>query len=229
MRHAGSEREHRRALAAAVRSTLAAGSARVRYATEANPAELVDAESGEGVASFRDRTSRVTHSIGIGAEHAHPDVSAAGQVEQIIYRDTSYIRFDRPDGTWEELPHGDRRALGSTGDASGYLDLLEQPAAVTLVADDDIDGRPARRYELVVKPPRSTLRTGLALGSRTRAPKRFWVVAWVDANGCVRRVTASNRAPRPDGSLPRGTVRTTVEFHELGTSEAVEIPPHITS
>jgi hypothetical protein len=68
------------------------------------------------------------------------------------------------------------------------------------------------------------LRTALAIHFRRRAQKRAWLEAWIDDEGHVRRVAVSNREPNRDGSLPRDTVRTTVDFDELGTPASVEIP-----
>lgn len=223
MQHDDAHNDHRQALADAVRSTFATGSARVRYGVDANPPDLADVDCGEGVANFRDRTSRVSYRF--TPERVHPDVSDAGQIEQIISRDTMYLRFGGPDAGWDRMPLGDPAEFGSTGDAGGYLDLLAAPGEVTLSdTRDEIDGQPVRRYALVIEAPRSVLRKALAMASRKRAPKRFWLDAWVDAEGHVRRMAASNREPNPDGSLPCGTVRTTVEFDQLGSPVSVQVP-----
>lgn len=223
MRQDETERDHRRALADAVQKTIAAGSARVRYRVDANPPELADADFGEGVANFRERTSRVTYSF--SPDRVHPDIREAGPIEQVISGETTFIRFGGPGGEWEQLPIGDSEGFAPTGDAGGYLDLLTSPGDVTLLTTDgEIDGHPTRRYAVVIDAPRSLLRTALAMSFRRRAPRRFWLDAWIDADGRVRRMAVSNRKPNPDGSLPRGTVRTTVDLDQLGVPASVEVP-----
>lgn len=211
----------RRVLAEAVRSTLAAGSARVRYAVDANPTDLADVDHGEGVANFRDGTSHVTYSVAPGS--AHPGLPDPSRIEQIVSGDTAFFRF-AADQEWEALPLGGPDASGATADVSGYLELLSAPREVTLVAIEEIDGQAARRYAVVADAPPSALRDALATAFRRRASRRVWLDAWIDVGGRVRRVDASNRAPNPDATLPRGTVRTRVELYDLGTPASVDVP-----
>ena len=106
------------------------------------------------------------------------------------------------------------------------LDLLEASGPVRrLATDEQFDGKPAQYYTLVIEPPRSSLRERLSRAFGVKGPTRFWLDAWTDAEGRVRRVAGSDHAPNPDGTLARGAVRTTVEFSELGVAAPVAVPP----
>jgi hypothetical protein len=218
----GTDDEPRRELRQAVQATLFAGSARVRYAMQANPPELADYETGEGVADFVALRSRVAYS---GAPAGGPSESS-GQptLEQVVDRDVTYMRVGGSAGEWIDLNLGDEKEFAGAGD--GFLELLSAPGPVARIAtSEQFDGKPARRYSLEIDPPRSSLRDHLSRAFGVKGPSRFWLDAWVDAEGYVRRIAAYDHAPGPDGALPRGAVRTTVEYSELGIPAPVVVPP----
>lgn len=208
----------------AVRATLAAGSARVRYSMDANPPELAEYDTGEGVADFRERRSRVAYSAvqpnGSGERSHDP------RLEQVTDRDVTYLRVGGPSGEWIEVELGEPGEFDVAGDAMGFLELLNAPGRVVRVdTDEQFDGRPARSYRLVIEPPQSSLRDRLIRAFGVAGPSRFWLDAWTDAEGRVRRIAACDHAPNPDGTIPRGAVRTTVQFDELGVPAPIEVPP----
>ncbi|MDQ3676291.1 MAG: hypothetical protein M3401_05720 [Actinomycetota bacterium] len=208
----------------AVRATLAAGSASVRYAMHANPPELADYDFGEGVADFRERRSRVAYT-GARTYGLH-EGSEQPLVEQVVDRDVTYLRVGGPSGEWIELELGEPDEFDVPGDGGGFLELLNAPGRVVrLATDEQFDGKPARCYTLVIDPPRSSLRERLSGAFGVTGPSRFWLDAWTDAEGRVRRIAACDHAPNPDGTLPRRAVRITVDFDELGISAPVEVPP----
>ncbi|MCA1697481.1 MAG: hypothetical protein LC790_00665 [Actinobacteria bacterium] len=208
----------------AVLGTLATGSARLRYAMLGNPPELAEYDTGEGVADFRERTSRVayntTRTNGSSEGHEGP------QLEQVTDRHLSYLRVGGPPNEWIEVELGEPEEFDVPGDAGGFLELLNSPGRVVrLATDEQFDGKPARRYTLAIEPPRSSLRERLSGALGVKGPSQLWLDAWTDAEGRVRRIAACDHAPNPDGALPRGAVRTTVEFDELGVPAPVEAPP----
>lgn len=209
--------ERRAELAAAVRRTVGSGSARVKYLMEANPPDLADYEYAHGIVDFRQRRAAISYFIG--------DRSEEGPVlEQVIDRDVTYLRIGGSATQWERAQLGDPGEFAPSGDAGGFLDLLIAPGEVRLLeAAAEIDGEPARRYALTINPPRSTLRDRLAKRLGVRGPTLFWLEAWT-AEGYVRRIVSCDHEPNADGSLRKGTVRTIVEFHDLGAPAAVEIP-----
>ena len=225
-----SDDEARRELRQAVQATLAAGSARVRYTMDANPPELADYDIGEGVADFRTRRSRTAYKTaatnGPSERSPDPELEQVTEFEQVIEREAAYVRFGGPSGEWIECELGEPGEFAARGDASGFLELLDAPGKVVRLATDaQFDGKPARCHTFVIDPPRSSLRDRLINAFGVQGPSRFWVDAWTDAEGRVRRIAASDHAPNPDGALPPGAVRTTVEFSELGVSAPVVVPP----
>lgn len=217
-----SEDHAREELLEAVRATLAAGSARVRYTIRANPPDLADYEFGEGVTDFRTRRARIAYT-GKGDTGTSADREL---VEQVTDGHVTYLRVGGPSGEWVELELGTPDEIGAAGDAGGFLDLLEAPGAVTrLATDEQFDGKPGRRYTLTIQPPRSSLRERLFNALGARGPSRFWLDAWTDSDGRVRRIAACDHAPDRDGTLPRGAVRTIVDFSDFGVPAPVVVPP----
>ena len=224
MQTEGTDDQARDELRRAVQTTLATGSARVRFAMDANPPELAEYDTGEGVADFRERRSRVAYS-GRRTDDASDD---AGRplVEQVTDRDVTYLRVGDPSEEWVELELGEPGEFSPTGDATGFLDLLISPDRVGRMATQElIDGRPARGYTLTIGPPKSSLRDRMSRAFGVKGPLRFWLQAWTDADDRVRRIVASDHAPNPDGTLPRGAVRTTVEYDDFSVSAPVDVPP----
>ena len=206
----------------AVRVTLATGSAKVRYTMGADPPDLADYAFGEGVTDFRARRARVAY-IGTcnSATGWPPEL-----VEQVTDGHVTYVRLGGPSGEWVELELGTPREIGASGDAGGFLELLEAPGAVArLDTEERFDDKPGRRYSLVIDPPRSSLRERLADALGVRGPSRFWLDAWTDSAGRIRRIAACDHAPNPDGTLPRGAVCTIVDFSDFGVSAPVAVPP----
>ena len=206
----------------AVRTTLAAGSARVRYTMRADPSDLADYEFGEGVTDFRTRRARVAYT-----GNSDTGTSTDGElVEQVTDGHVTYLRVGGPSGEWVELELGTPDEIGAAGDAGGFLELLEAPGAVTrLATDEQFDGKPGRRYTLTIQAPRSSLRERLGNALAVRGPSRFWLDAWTDSDGRVRRIAACDHAPDPAGTLPRGAVRTIVDFSDFGIAAPVVVPP----
>lgn len=184
---------------------------------QANPPDLADYEYAEGIVDFQQRRAALSYFIG--------DRSEDGPVlEQVIDRDVSYLRIGGSEAQWQQAPLGDPGEFAASGDAGGFLDLLGAPGEVRLLMGaDEIEGKPARHYALTIEPPRSTLRDRLASRLGVRGPARFWLEAWT-ADGYVRRIVTCDHKPNADGSLPKGAVRTIVEFNDLGAPVAVEIP-----
>ncbi|CAN5280336.1 hypothetical protein BH20ACT16_BH20ACT16_12640 [soil metagenome] len=185
---------------------------------QANPPDLADYDYGEGVLDFRRRRSAVSYFIG--------DRASEGPVlEQVIDRDVTYLRIGGSAADWEQAQLGDPDEFAPAGDANGFLELLDAPGEVRpLTCADEIDGSLAQRYALAIEPPRSTLRDRLASRFGVRGPTRFWLEAWIDAEGMVRRIATCDHEPNEDGSLRTGSVRTIVEFDDLGVPVAVDIP-----
>lgn len=220
----GTDDQARDELRQAVQETLATGSARVRFSMDSNPPELAEYDTGEGVADFRERRSRVAYS-GRRIDETSGD---AGRplVEQVTDRDVTYLRVGDPSEEWVELELGEPGEFSPTGDATGFLDLLSIPGSVArLATQEQIDGRPARGYALTIGPPKSSLRDRMSRAFGVKGPSRFWLQAWTDADNRVRRIVASDHASNPDGTLPRGAVRTTVEYDDFGLSAPVAVPP----
>jgi hypothetical protein len=208
----------------AVQTTLATGSARVRFTMDANPPELAEYHTGEGVADFRERRSRVAYS-GRRTDDASGDAGPP-LIEQVTDCDVTYLRVGDPSEEWVELEIGEPGEFSPTGDATGFLDLLISPASVGRMATQElIDGRPARGYTLTIGAPKSSLRDRMSRAIGVKGPSRFWLQAWTDAYDRVRRIVASDHAPNPDGTLPPGAVRTTIEYDDFSGPAPVDVPP----
>lgn len=217
-----SEGAARHELRKAVRTTLATESAKVRYTMRANPSDLTDYDFGEGIVDFRERRSRIAYT-----GNRRDGTSDCPQlIEQVTDRHVTFLRVGGPGAEWIELELGTPEEIGASGDAGGFLELLEAPGTVVCAATDErLDGQPARRYTLRIDAPRSSLRERLKTALGAGGPSRFWLEAIVDTEGRVRRISACDHAPNPDGTLPRGAVCTIVEFSEFGISAPVVVPP----
>ena len=101
----------------AMRATLATGSARVRYAMEANPPELADYEIGEGVADFRERRSRVAYT------GARPDGPSTGGGDPLFEQVTA-----------GHVTICESEALRVNGSRSSSVSLRSSAPAVTRTA-----------------------------------------------------------------------------------------------
>ena len=124
-----------------------------------------------------------------------------------------------------KLDLGAEEEFAPHGDPSGFLDLLDAPGKVVRRAvDQQRDDRYAR-YMLEIDPPKSSLRDRLSTALGIKGPSRLWLDVWTDVQGRVRRITTFDHAPNSDGTLPLGTVCTTVDYSELGISASVVIPP----
>ena len=217
-----SEEAARHELREAVRTTLATESAKVRYTMQANPSDLADYDFGEGIVDFRERRSRIAYT----GNRRNGTSDCPQLVEQITDRHLTYLRVGGPGAEWIELELGTPEEIGASGDAGGFLELLEAPGTVLCVATDErFDGQPAQRYTLRIDAPRSSLRERLKSALGARGPSRFWLEAIVDTEARVRRISACDHAPKQDGTLPRGAVCTTVEFSEFGIPAPVVVPP----
>lgn len=132
-----------------MRSTIAAGGARVRYTMHANPHELADYEFGEGVADFRERRSHVAYT---GVRSERYSDGASPQLEQVTDRHMTYLRFGGAQGEWIDVELGAPDEFSCTGDAGGFLELLTAPGPVSRIAtDEQFDGKPARRYAITIR------------------------------------------------------------------------------
>jgi hypothetical protein len=195
-------------LAAAVRASEHAGSARVSMELEMEFQGQAMKSTATGEVSFDDDRSYLRMEV----ESAY----GAGDMEMIAIGNTKYQRGAGEDVWWKtevDRPAG-AAPFGSSPDQ--FFSQLEEVSDVTTVGEEVIDGVAVTHLRAVVDPS--------ALPEHAADHVEIDPIeVWVDGDGLLRRLTTSNSFDGGPGGT--GSMTMTITFSDYGAPVDIEAPP----